>query len=92
MGDWSSLLRVLAMMNETKSRPLYAIAAEVKRDWKNIYFGARPYLDAMADLESVDDWYIHDRGDMIVRYFLANANNWRGETARRVKAELKAML
>jgi hypothetical protein len=27
-----------------------------------------------------------------VRYFLANASSWRGETARRIKAELNAML
>jgi len=29
---------------------------------------------------------------MIVRYFLSNATTWRGETARRIKAELKQML
>jgi hypothetical protein len=27
-----------------------------------------------------------------VRYFLANATSWKGETARAIKAELKAML
>ena len=73
-------------------RPLYVIAAEIKRDWKNVYFGAVPYLEAMTDLNSVKDYYGCDSGDSVVRYFLANANTWRGETARRVKAELKAML
>ena len=29
---------------------------------------------------------------MIVRYFLSNATTWRGEDARRIKAELKALL
>jgi len=33
-----------------------------------------------------------DSGDSIVRYFLSNASTWRGETARRVKKELNAML
>jgi hypothetical protein len=28
----------------------------------------------------------------IVMYFLANAGTWRGENARRIKAELKGML
>jgi len=27
-----------------------------------------------------------------VRYFLSNATTWRGDTARRIKAELKEML
>jgi hypothetical protein len=27
-----------------------------------------------------------------VRYFLANAGQWRGDKAREIKAELKAML
>lgn len=74
------------------SRPLYAIAAAIRADWKNVYFGAVPYLDAMADLTSVEDNYLYDTGDYIVRYFLSNASSWRGPVAREIKAELKAML
>jgi hypothetical protein len=33
-------------MNNT-SRPLSQIAKEIKNDWKKVYFGAVPYLDAM---------------------------------------------
>jgi hypothetical protein len=33
-----------------------------------------------------------DSGDMIVRYFLANASTFRGESARRIKKELNSML
>ena len=73
------------------NRPLYTIAAEISRDWKKPYFGAVPYLQAMSTLDSVDDNYIHDSGKSIVLYFLSNATTWRGETARRVKAELKAL-
>lgn len=73
------------------NRPLYTIAREISQDWKKPYFGAVPYLQAMSTLDSVDDNYIHDSGKSIVLYFLANANTWRGETARRVKAELKAL-
>jgi hypothetical protein len=43
-------------------------------------------------LRDVTDAYGYDNGRSIVMYFLANANTWRGETARRVKAELKALL
>lgn len=73
-------------------RPLYTIAAEIRSDWKRPYFGAVPYLDAMGMLTSIDEMYIMDTADSVVRYFLANAGTWRGETARRIKAELKSML
>lgn len=73
-------------------RPIYEIAAEIRKDWKNVYFGAVPYLDAMFYLNSIHDSYFLDSADSVVRYFLSNATTWRGETARRVKAELKEML
>ena len=73
-------------------RSLYEIAKEIRSDWKNVYFGARPYLAAMSSLESVKDDYGMDSGYMVVAYFLANAGTWKGEVAKRVKAELKKML
>ena len=76
----------------TQTRPIHEIALEIRADWKNIYFGAKPYLDAMGSLESIDDSYGWDSADTIVRYFIANAGTWRGETARRVKAELRSLL
>jgi hypothetical protein len=82
-------------MNMT--RPLYEIATEIRRDWKNkdgkpnVNYAAKPYLDALEDLDKITDNYIYDSGKSIVLYFLANATSWKGETAKRVKAELKAM-
>lgn len=73
-------------------RTLSEIAREIRSDWTKVYFGAVPYLDAMSTLTSTSDSFYADSGDSIVRYFLANAGTWRGETARRVKAELKGML
>jgi len=73
------------------TRPIYMIAREISKDWSSPYFGAVPYLQAMGSLDSIKDNYIHDSGRSVVAYFLANASTWRGETARRVKAELKAM-
>lgn len=46
----------------------------------------------MSDLSSIDDNYMFDSAKSIVLYFLANAQSWRGEVARRIKAELKAMV
>ena len=74
------------------ARPLYAIAREIRADWKKVSPYAAPYLQAMSYLNSVDDNYILDSGRSIVSYFLANAGSWRGETAKRIKAELKAMV
>jgi ferritin len=67
---------------------LSQIAYLVYRDWKNVYFGAKPYLEAMSSLRSVSDMYMADSGTSIVAYFLANANTWRGEVAKAVKKEL----
>ena len=80
----------------TFPRPLYEVAAEIRKDWSatkgGVYFGAVPYLDAMDSLNKITDQYGCDPADMIVRYFLANANTWRGVVAKRVKLELKKML
>ena len=75
----------------TQTRPLYEIAREIRKDLKNVYFGAVPYLDAMSTLDSIEDNYMFDSGKSVVLYFLSNASTWRGETAKRVKAELKKM-
>ena len=74
------------------TRTLSIIARDIRKDWKNIYFGARPYVDAMASLDSISDAYGVDSARGIVQYFLANASAWRGPVARTIKAELKAML
>jgi hypothetical protein len=76
----------------TTTRPLHTIAREIKRDWAKPYFGAVPYLDAMGALTSVNDKYYDDDGVSVVSYFIANAATWKGDTARRVKAELRDML
>ena len=80
--------------NELNSGPrsLSQIAREIRRDWSNVNFGAKPYLDAMSSLDSVDDNYGYDSGKSIVLYFLSNAGTWKGDTAKRIKAELKKMV
>lgn len=74
-------------------RTIREIAREIAQDWgQKMYFGAVPYVKAMYQMNSIDDNYGVESGKSIVRYFLSNATTWRGETARRVKAELKSML
>ena len=80
-------------MTTTATRPLYEIANEIRKDWgSKINYAAKPYLDAMRGLDSVSDNYGYDSGESVVAYFLSNAGTWRGEVAKRVKLELKAML
>jgi len=74
------------------SRALNEIAREIRKDWAPVNFAAKPYLEAMGQLQSIDDAYYYDSGKSVVLYFLSNASSWRGEAARRIKAELKAMM
>jgi len=74
------------------SRPLSAIAQEIESVWAKPYFGAVPYLRAMRSLSSITDSFFDDTAEGVVIYFLANAATWRGEDARRIKAELRGML
>ena len=76
------------------SRSLYIIAAEIRQDWKNVWFGAEPYLQAMESMDDINDGYLfpgRNAGESVVIGFLGNAQTWRGEVARRVKKELKAL-
>lgn len=73
------------------ARPLYEIAREIRKTWTKVSPYAEPYLEAMESLNTIDDNYYLDSGKSVVLYFLSNANTWRGEDARRIKAELKEM-
>lgn len=75
-----------------QTRPISNIAHDIRRDWQNINYAAKPYLAAMFDLDRIDDKYMFDSGRSIVLYFLSNAGTWRGPVAKVIKAELKAML
>ena len=76
----------------TTPRTLASIARDIRAHWQKPYFGAVPYIDAMRNLDGLNDRYGFDDARSIARYFLANAGTWRGEDARRIKGELKTML
>jgi hypothetical protein len=40
-----------------QTRPLSEIAKEIRTDWKKLYFGAVPYLEAMETLDKSEDNY-----------------------------------
>jgi hypothetical protein len=72
-------------------RTIREIAREIKQVWPKPYFGAVPYLDAMLCVDTVNSRYGCEDGKTQVIYFLSNAATWRGEDAKRIKAELKAL-
>jgi len=73
-------------------RPLRVIAEDISQHWPHVNPAAKPYLVAMYRLSTLEDQYGFDDAKGIVLYFLSNASTWRGPDARRIKAELKAML
>lgn len=75
-----------------QEKPIWELAEIVSNDWNNISIYAKPYLSAMFTMKTINDNYLADSGQSIVSYFLANANSWRGETAREVKKELNRRL
>lgn len=77
---------------ELKKMPLSQIANLIRADWVKLDDHCGNYVDAMAQIETVKDRCGADDGETVVAYFLANAETWRGENARRIKAELKRRL
>lgn len=75
-------------------RTFKRIAQDIKSTWLNVYFGAIPYLEALLELDTSDpnERYLFDTAGDIARYFLANAQTFRGADARRLKAELKELI
>jgi hypothetical protein len=77
----------------TTVRPLHTIAGEILADPAlkgNSRTYAEPYLRALRSVRSVTDAYGQDNGDSLARYAVSNLAHYRGETARRLKAELRA--
>jgi hypothetical protein len=76
------------------SRPLYQIAQDIEQECssKDWYVYAEAYVTPMQSLVSIEDNYFDDTAKSIVAYALCNLTSWRGDKAREVKAELKALL
>lgn len=54
---------------------------------------SRPYVSAMREISGgIQSRYFHDSAYEIVLRCLCNLQSWRGEDARRIKAELQALL
>ena len=72
---------------------LSSIARVIYKDWgAKVNYAAKPYLEAMATLTTIDDMYYADDGSSIVAYFLSNSSHWTGQIAREIKKELRCRL
>ena len=83
------------------SRPVNRIAAEItniflrlKRDRKGGSFliHSWPYLEALLEMDSFSGLYGLEERSMIGWRFLDNVAMWRGDDARRLKAEIRTLL
>lgn len=72
-------------------RNINEIALDIRKEWVNINPTAKPYLDAMMELKTINDKYYSDTARSIVLYFLSNAGTFRGEKAKQLKQELKQL-
>ena len=73
-------------------RSLFEIAKDIYEDWGfKITPSAKPYLDAMRNLDTKNSFYGAESAHEIVCRFLINASQWRGPKARAIKAELKEL-
>jgi hypothetical protein len=76
---------------ENHYRSLSSISRDICKDWQKVNYAAKPYLSAMQTMGDIRESYGYDSGKSVVLYFLSNASSWRGDTAKRIKDELKAM-
>lgn len=85
------------MDSQVNHRPLHEIAHEIRVDWSaltangKVPVHADAYLRPMETLTAITDNYHLDSAKSVVLYFLSNASSYRGENARRLKAELKSI-
>lgn len=73
-------------------RQINEIAQEIKQVWVKPNYAAVPYLDAMLQVKHPDDMFYADKASTLVAYFLSNASSFRGDDAKRLKAELKKVI
>ena len=85
----------MKLATPVQTRFIYEIAEEIKQDWPAARDPRHPaghYVKAMSDIRYITDNYFCDSARTVVLYFLSNAGSWRGAVARKVKAELRALI
>lgn len=79
--------------DDIKKMTLGEIVALIYDDWRDMSVYARPYVDAMSQIDNINDPYgNYENGIGIVTYFLLNAKMWKGNVARIVKKHLNDLI
>lgn len=78
-------------------RPIKDIVADITTTWgaekvRTTGYAAKPYLEALSQVESVDEVYGDEKAEHLVRYLLSNLAQFKGAQARVLKEELRAHL
>lgn len=78
-------------------RTIKAIVADITTTWgaekiRTTGYAARPYLEALADIETAEETYGDEKAEHLVRYLLSNLTQFKGQQARVLKEELRAHL
>ena len=68
------------------------VAADIRKAWPKVNYAAKAYLEAMETMSTMDKPYYEDSAQSVILYFLSNASTFRGEDAKRLKAELKELV
>lgn len=95
----------MASIQSNISTPLYMVIQEMIADmreicknqktpttWQQKFCYAKPYIEALGSLNSINDNYYFDSGKSLVNYLLSNLNTYKGEKAKEFKALFKTML
>jgi hypothetical protein len=63
----------------------------IRRNMANLGYAAKPYAQAILQMDAPTANYGLDDGKGICCYFLGNVQGWRGDEARQVKASIKKL-
>ena len=89
----AATIPVVSIAEDLKGKKLYEIAQTVVRDHREtgqkVNYALKPWLDALGSISELTDNYGAESGRTVVAYFLSNASQYKGATAKAVKAELK---
>lgn len=94
----------MAQIKSTIKTPLYMVIHEMIADmkkvcseqkkpttWREKFWSAVPYIEALGNLDSPDESYGWDKGKDLINYLLANLTTYRGDKAKEFKALFKEM-
>ena len=60
--------------------------------WREKYWAAAPYINALLDCETVNDQYGADSAKILIAYLLGNLSGYKGDKAKALKKELKDLI